>query len=373
MKRVVIAINTSWNIYHFRAPLIRAFQDAGYEVISIAPHDQFTPRLKQLVNAHYGIPMQNAGTSVWHDSRLLQRYRKLLKKIRPDILLCYTIKPNIYATLAAASLGIPVINNVSGLGTAFIRQSWLTWLVKHLYRHAFRYSSHVYFQNTEDKTLFEQNRLVKPEKTSLLPGSGINLERYHPEGNAASNDADKLQFLLIARMLWDKGVGEFVDAARLVKAQYPLCRFRLLGPTDVINKTAIDLFTIQGWVEEGMVDYLGEQDDVREAIAVHDCIVLPSYREGMSRVLLEAAAMGKPLIASDVPGCREAIEPGINGLLCQVRDAQDLADNMLRFIRLDALARQEMGTQSRKLAESRFDERIVIRHYLDEVLRLIGP
>lgn len=365
--RVLISINTAWNIFHFRAPLIRALKAAGFEVLSAAPADPYRERLRQMVDAHYDLPMDNAGTSPIRDLILLLRYGALLQKTKPAVLLAYTIKPNIYGTLAARFLRIPVINNVSGLGTAFLRDDWLTRVACELYKFAFQWSSIVFFQNPSDRDLFLARGLVAREKTRLIPGSGIDLERFKPMHASREINAP-IRFCLIARLLRDKGVVEFVEAARRVKVQYPNTVFNLVGPTSVKNQTAIPLEEVQGWVKEGVVEYLGETEDAKSVIAAQDCIVLPSYREGMSRVLLEAAAMGKPLIASDVPGCHDVVTDAVNGFTCTVRDAAALAEAMLRFLSLTPEERTAMGRASRLKAENEFDEKIVFKAYIDAIM-----
>jgi glycosyltransferase involved in cell wall biosynthesis len=366
---IMISINTSWNIFHFRAPLITAVRHAGYEVVSAAPDDAYTGRLRALVDAHYTLPMDNAGTSPLRDAALCWRYWRLLKRVRPAALLSYTIKPNIYGALAARLLGIPVIANVSGLGTAFIRMTWLTRVVMALYRIAFARVVCVFFQNAEDRDLFIAHNLVTPQQAKLIAGSGINLDEFKPT-ELPRDAVAPLTFTLIARMVWDKGIGEFVEAARTVKAIHPHTVFRLIGPSNVQNQTAIDAATLNAWHAEGVIEYGGETSDVRTAIAASDCIVLPSYREGLSRVLLEAAAMGKPLIATDVAGCRQVVIHRENGLLCAPHNAQSLAQAILEFIALTPAARAAMGAASRAKAEREFDEKTVFEAYL-AVLRTL--
>lgn len=366
---ILISINTSWNIVNFRSSLVRALQAQGYRVVSASPPDAYTERLRTLVDQHIDLPMDNAGTSLRRDFRLACNYLRMLRTVKPDALLTYTIKPNIYGTLAARVAGVPVIANVSGLGTAFIRTNWLTQMVKLLYRFALRHAVCVFFQNSEDRDLFVSMKLVRPEKTALLPGSGIDLKYFLPVGTPR-DAAVPVSFVLIARLLWDKGIGEFVEAARMVKASHPHIIFRLVGPIGVANKTAVPASAIEDWVREGVIEYLGETDHVRDIMAQHDCVVLPSYREGMSRVLLEAAAMGKPLIATDVPGCRQVVEHGVNGLLCKPYDAADLAARMLEFIACNTEQRTAMGQQSRAKAEREFDEQQVIDAYLTQLAQL---
>ena len=368
-RTVLISINSSWNIFNFRSGLIRSLRSHGYRVITAAPRDAYSDRLAALVDAHYDLSMDNGGTNPLRDGALTGSYISLLRHLKPDVLLTYTIKPNIYGTFAAKLCGVPVIANVSGLGTAFIRTNWLTRLVKLLYRAAFRNASYVFFQNAHDRDLFVANKLVAAEKAGLLPGSGIDLTYFHPSHNTAPNGP--LGFVLIARLLWDKGIGEYVEAARRVKAQHPDAQFHIVGARGVKNKTAIDDGAIAQWASEGVVAYLGETDDIRSVIALHDCVVLPSYREGMSRVLLEAAAMGKPLIASDVPGCADVVGNNVNGLLCTPRDANALADAMLQFIALSPAERTAMGAASRAKAESEFDEQRVFDAYLERIATLV--
>ena len=370
-KTLLISANTSWNLYHFRSGLIRDLQAQGYRVIAAAPKDAYSERLAAMVSEYYALPMAGAGTSLWGDLLVWWRYLRLLRAVKPSVLLTYTIKPNIYGALAARLCGVPVIANVSGLGTVFIRRNWVTRVATGLYRLAFRGRVTVLFQNTHDRDLFLGMKLVNAEKAELLPGSGVDLEYFSPL--PARTEDGKTAFVLIARMLWDKGVSEFVDAARLVKAVYPQVVFRLVGPKDVANKTAIAGEVLAQWVAEGAVEYVGPTEEVREVIAQHDCVVLPSYREGMSRVLLEAAAMEKPLIASDVPGCREVVTEGANGFLCRPRDSKHLADCMIRFLELSPPQRVQMGQASRVKVEQEFNQQRVFDIYRALVSRYCAP
>jgi glycosyltransferase involved in cell wall biosynthesis len=363
--RILISINTSWNIYNFRLALIRALVDAGYEVIAAAPPDAYSARLHELGCRYVPIPMDNKGTSPILDSILFLRYIKLLHRERPDVYLGYTIKPNVYGSLAAQVLGIPVINNIAGLGTAFINDSWVTWIAKLLYRVSLARSKTVFFQNVDDLDIFINNKLIRKETASVIPGSGIDLNAFRPREKETTNKT--FCFLLIARLLWDKGIREYVEAARIVRQNAPSVTFQLLGFLDVENRTAVDRESVKSWIEDGLIDYLGVRDDVRPAIAAADCVVLPSYREGMPRTLLEAAAMAKPLIATDVAGCRQIVDHGVNGFLCRVRDPEDLARRMLEMIGMSPEERREMGAAGRAKTEREYDERIVIQRYLDAI------
>lgn len=371
-KTAVISINASWNIVNFRRGLIAALQERGFDVVALAPEDAYSGRFAALGVRFQPIAMDSQGVSPVRDARLLLRYRRALADIRPDVFLGYTAKPNIYGSLAAHSLGIPVINNVSGLGTAFIKQGLLTRIVSMLYLLAFRRSRTVFFQNAEDRDLFVGSGLVRPEQSGLLPGSGINLTEFSPDP-ADTPPGRPFTFLLVARLLRDKGVGEYVEAARRVRTAAPETRFQLLGFLDVANRTAIARAEVDAWVAEGLIDYLGHADDVRPSIAAADCVVLPSYREGLPRVLLEGGAMGKPLIATDVPGCRHVVEHGVNGYLCAVRDAGALATAMLDMIRAGSEKRAAMGAAARRKVETEYDERIPVARYLDAIEKALTP
>ena len=364
-KTVVISINSSWNILNFRSGLIEALKADGYRVVALSPADDHSPRFAALGVEHVPIAIDSAGTSPLADLRLLLRYRRALKRIRPDLLLGYTAKPNVYGSLAAHALGIPVINNISGLGTAFIERGLLAPIISGLYRLALRRSATVFFQNPEDEALFLSSKLVRPEQARLLPGSGIDLEHFGP-GKGSRGDGP-FTFLMLGRLLWQKGVAEYVEASRLVRRQVPDVRFQLLGFLDVQNRSAVGRRDVDSWVAEGLIDYLGDTSDVRPFVAAADCIVLPSYREGLPRVLLEGAAMGKPLIASDVPGCRQVVEHGVNGFLCAPADATSLAGAMLEMMALARPSRAAMGAAGRRKVETSFAESLAVDAYREAI------
>jgi glycosyltransferase involved in cell wall biosynthesis len=289
--------------------------------------------------------------------------------------------------LAAHWQGIPVINNIAGLGAVFISGGWLVKVVRSLYRMALRHSKKVFFQNPDDRAMFVDGGLVRDEVTDLLPGSGIDLARFSPPISSAqvklgypasSNGKDchdnviQFRFLLIARMLRDKGVCEYVEAARQLRQRWPQAEFCLLGFLDVQNPAAITRSDMDTWVAEGVVNYLGTSDDVRVQITKADCIVLPSYREGTPRSLLEAAAMARPIITTNAVGCREVVDDGVNGYLCKVRNPTDLADKMSQMLQLSCTQRFEMGMRGRAKMEAEFDEQIVIGKYLAAVRDAVG-
>ncbi|MEY4766847.1 MAG: hypothetical protein RI907_3520 [Pseudomonadota bacterium] len=365
-QKVLICINAAWNIANFRAGLIRGLQEAGYEVIALAPPDEAVARVEAMCR-FVPLHMDKQGTRPDRDLALLWRIRGILRRERPAVYLGYTVKPNVYGSLAAHSLGIPVVNNIAGLGAVFIQDGWLVRLVRKLYTLALRRSSTVFFQNDDDRQLFLSHGMVKPGATRLLPGSGIDLSRFAPAPWPEGLGGRPVRFLLVARMLWDKGVGEFVEAARHLRAQGLPVQCVLLGFVDVENPAAISRAQVEAWVQEGVVEYLGSTDDVRPHLAQADCVVLPSYREGTPRTLLEAAAMARPLITTNAVGCKEVVDDGVNGYLCEVRSADSLAQAMQRFMALSVEQRQAMGLRGRDKMARQFDERLVVQAYIDAI------
>lgn len=371
--KIVLAANSTWNIVNFRKSLIEALGDHGYSVVILSPPDDALPRLQALHVKHVPLEMNRKGTSPIEDLYLLFQYWRILKRIRPAAFLGFTAKPNIYGSLAAALLKIVSINNISGLGTAFIRRTYLTVVVTTLYKIALRASHTVFFQNTDDRQLFLSLGATCLKQSRLLPGSGVDLEHFNYSPPTHRN-GENLIFLLVGRLLWDKGVGEFVGAAQIVRELYPACRFRILGFLDSENRTAVPSCELVRWQSEHLIEYLGGTDDVRPAVCASDVVVLPSYREGLPRALLEAGALGRPLIATDVPGCRDVVQDGTNGYLCAPRNAAALAASMIRMIELSTDQRVQMGAAARESVQAQFSEEVVIQQYL-QVLKdaLNGP
>ncbi len=363
--RLIIALNSAWNLVNFRSGLIKALVAKGYEVVAVAPHDKYASQLQMLGCRFIPLDMDNKGTHPGRDLLLLIRFFILVRRLKPNVFLAYTVKPNIYGSFAAHLLRVPVINNIAGLGTVFIKGGWLNRLVRSLYRVTLSRSNKVFFQNADDQQLFVSGGLVSQAVADQLPGSGIDLVKFQP---TALPFRPIVRFLLIARMLWDKGVGEYVEAARLLKQRGVAADCCLLGFLEVQNPAAISRAQMDDWVAEGVVRYLGVSDNVREEIAQADCVVLPSYyREGTPRTLLEAAAMARPIVTTDSVGCRDVVEDGVNGYLCKPRDASDLAVKMERIARMSPREREVMGSFGRVKIEREFDEQIVIDKYLSAI------
>jgi len=369
-KTIAIVINTSWNIFNFRTGLLKALQEEGYRIVAIAPKDSFSHRLEALGFEYYEIKMNNKGTNTFEDLMLIADFYKLFKTIKPDVTLHYTIKPNIYGTLAAKLAGVPVINNVSGLGTVFLDDRFTSKIARWLYRVTFQFSKKVFFQNKHDRELFIERRLVDEAKTDRLPGSGIDINKYIPVKHPV--DKGNVKFLFIARLLRDKGLFEYVDAARALKPRYPNVSFGILGPFYPDNPSAVTEESMERWQNEGVIDYLGVSENVEDFIATSDCVVLPSYREGLSRVLLEASIMARPIVTTNVPGCQELVDEGYNGYVCKVKDAEDLARKMEKMLLLEDIERINMGLHGRQKIINEFDEKIVIKKYKEAIEILLN-
>jgi glycosyltransferase involved in cell wall biosynthesis len=366
---IVFAANSAWNILNFRMNLVRALAAEGLNPVALVPPGEGEAELRQVGVPVHTIPMSADDTSPLSGFMLVVRYIQALRRIRPAAFLGFTPKPNIFGSMAASVLRIPVVNNVTGLGTAFIHGGVLGTLVPNLDRIALRRSHRVFFHNEEDESLFLEKGLAPPGKTAVIAGSGVDLQRF--TATLLPGKGDGLTFLFVGRLLREKGIGEFVEAARMVKTQAPTTHFHVLGSTDEGNR-GVPADEIRRWRTEGVVDYLGTTRDVRPFIEAADCVVLPSYREGMPRVLLVAAAMGRPLIGADVPGCRQIVREGETGFLAEARSGQALAEKMMELIRLDPMAREQMGRRARKVAEAEFSEELVNRAYFDALAPIAG-
>ncbi|MGI4730518.1 MAG: glycosyltransferase family 4 protein [Janthinobacterium lividum] len=367
-RTVLISANTGWNLLNFRIGLIRALRVQGWRVVAVAPSDPAaTGKLEALGCIVEPVSLDSVGLNPTRDLRTLAQYVRLMRRYRPSHYLSWTPKPNVYGAMAARMCGVTAIINISGIGSVFIADSMLTRFVQHVYRFAFAGARTAFFQNQTDRDLFLARKLVRPSQAVVLPGSGVDLTHFRPSSASVMSSAPV--FVLIARLLRDKGVEEFVGAAEALRARGVRARFQLLGPVGVINPTAIGRDRLRQWVEAGAVEYLGEAEDVRPFIAAADCVVLPSYREGTARVLLEAGAMGKPVVATDVPGCRDPIEHGRTGLLCEVRSVESLASALAAMAALTPDERAAMGAAGRAKMEAEYDQRIVIDRYLLELAR----
>ncbi|MCX7201494.1 MAG: glycosyltransferase family 4 protein [Burkholderiales bacterium] len=356
-----LSANTTWYVVNFRSRLIASLIEQGWRVVVLSPTDRHVSRLIACGAEHVPLELDNAGTNPLRELHTLWSIRRALKQIAPSVVLTFTPKVNIYLSMAARSLHVPVIANISGLGRGFESRGWLQRVSQVLYLTALKWPSTVFFQNEEDRTHFIAAGLVRASRTQRLPGSGVDVQRFSPR---AKPQGGPMRFLLVARLLWAKGVGEFVEAARIVKAQHPDVEFALAGFVDVGNDAAVPRATIEAWEQEGLLTFLGSFDDMVPVYAQADCVVLPSYyREGVPRSLLEAASMGKPIITTDSVGCRDTVAHGVTGWLVKPRDAQVLAEAMVRVLHMPANQAAQVSRQARQRIVAEFDEQIVLDAY----------
>ncbi len=364
--RIAILLNTSWYIYNFRKNLIIALQKAGYNTIAIAPFDNYSIKLEELGCEYHHLEIDSKSKNPLYDIALLYRMRQVLKKAQPDILLNFTIKPNVYGSLAAQSLGIKCINNVAGMGTLFTDGFFSRTILKTLFRVSQLKVHTVFFQNPDDLRELTQTHIINKNKSHLLPGSGVNLKEfpYTPLSNKK-----ELVFLLIARMIHPKGIIELVNAGKILQQKgYHNFKIQLLGELGVNNPSAISHSEMDQLRKNDFVEYLGKTDNVKAVIQDCSVVVLPSYyREGTPKSLLEALAIGRPIITTNMPGCKETVIDNKNGYICIPKSAEELALRMEEFISLDFNQKLEMGRQSRKIAEQKYDEQIVINAYLNSI------
>lgn len=362
-KKVMLTGNSEMVIFKFRLELIERLLQDGYEVYVAFPKTAFGDgeTISKKYGCHYiELEISSHGTNPFADLKLLQQYKRVLHTVKPDVLLTFTIKPNIYGAIAAGRCNVLCIMNVSGLGTAVEQPGILQWITTKLYRIATKKVQCVFFQNTENESFFA-DRCIAEGKRRLLPGSGVNLERFkvleYPKG-------DVINFLFMARILKEKGIDQYLDAAKEIHTKYPHVHFYVLGVCDNPEYAA----KLRQMEEADIIQYHGQQKDVLPFQKMSSCTIHPTYYpEGLSNVLLESAASGRPIITTDRSGCREVVEDGVNGFVCRKQDAEDLIRQIEKFLALSWEQRRDMGLAGRYKVEREFDRQIVVDVYLEEI------
>jgi glycosyltransferase involved in cell wall biosynthesis len=365
--KIAIVTNSSWAAYNFRLNLAEAIESNGFEVIFIIPFDgKYSEKLKENFKC-YNFAIDSKSLNPFKDLQTFFILFGIYMKVKPNLVCHFTIKLNIYGSLAAKLCNIPSIANITGLGTVFIKNSIATFIAKFLYKFSMIFPCKIFFQNNDDLNYFLENKLINNLKGQILPGSGVDLNKF--KFSPIGLKKNRFVFLMIARLLKDKGIYEYIEAIRIIKNQYSgqLIEFQLLGEANVNNKSAIKTSELTLWVDLGLISYLGVSDQVQNVILECNCVVLPSYREGMPRSILEAFAIGRPSIVTDVPGCRDIVEHKRNGLLCKVKSAEDLAKKMIEMVELPEEARLKFAENGRNKIEYYFDEKIVIDAYLKSI------
>ncbi len=357
--KVLMISNVTSGLVSFRSELIERLS-TEYEVIVLAPDNGKRDVLESLGTSVIPMEMERHGTNPLKEMKVVSFYKQKMKEIKPRIVLSYTIKPNIYAGIAAASLGIPCVANITGLGPAVENGGMIRMITIPLYRYGLRKAQKVFFQNTSNRDFMIAHRMVKKGQYDLLPGSGVNLEKYTVQPYPQEDTVD---FVFISRVIKEKGIDQYLDAAKAIKEKHPETRFHICGSCEEQYETVLKELH-----ENGTVIYHGRIDDISGMHRKSACTVHPTfYPEGMSNVLLESCACGRPIITTDRPGCREIVDDGVNGFVVKQQDSIDLIEKIEQFLSLSWEERRQMGLAGRAKVEKEFDRNIVIDKYLKEI------
>lgn len=366
--KIIFCDNTLWGLVNFRGEVIRHLVDLGHHVVLVAPEKEDKQMRTKIPEGVRYVPVDMGRTSLnpINDFKYLVRMFLIFKREKPDYIFTYTIKPNIYGSIAARLVGCHSTAMMAGLGYIFINDGFVLRTARKLYRFGLSFTDHIMLLNQYNRQLVISKHMCSADKIVLLEGGeGINIANYEKYDNASNETT----FLFIGRILWDKGYDEFTRAARKVKEVYPNAKFELLGSLDPSYPKSVPLERLKKDETDGIVKYIGFTPDMSQVYSRRGIVMtLPSYSEGMNRALMEACATGKPIITSDIPGCREAVEEGKNGFLVPVRNVDALADAMIRFLRMNEDEKEMFSNNSRYMAEKLFDVRNVIKKY-DEILK----
>ncbi len=362
MSKILIYANDYKTIANFRMELLERFLALGHTVTLSLPEDERSHVFKDMGCSVIPAPITRHGTNPIAELKLIRVYKKQMKQISPDCVLTFTVKPNIYASIAAAARKVPYINNITGLGSVMQSESFLKKMMLRLQKYAYRKSACVFFQNEGNRRYFQERRIVG-EQARLLPGSGVNLKLH--SFSEYPSEQETVDIAIVSRLRKDKGYDEFFAMMRTLLPRYPRLRFHIIGWIEEDSYREI----LAQYENDPRVIYYGEltQKQVHEALRSCHCLCHPSYHEGMANVLMEAAAAGRPTLASDIPGCREIVEQGVTGFTFRVQDADALTEAVERFLALEEEAHREMGKKAREKMEREFDREIVIRSYLEQI------
>jgi len=366
MARILILTNTIRGLYNFRYELLERLISEGFEVYFSVPENKNDTKVKKLLELgcnHIETNLDRRSMNPLKDLQLIKQYKEIIKNIKPDVILSYTIKPNIYGAHVAKKYKIPLIINVTGLGSGF-NNTYTKILVEKMYKYACNDVACIFFENEANYNYFIDNNLAKKDKSNIVPGSGVNLEKFRPMDKTKEDGI--IRFLFIGRIMKEKGIEEYLKAAEYITDKYSNVEFQILGPFEEEKYKKIILNN-----NNSKIKYLGVSYDVRNEIKEVDCIINPTYHEGMSNVLLEGAAMAKPLMASNIPGCREIVDNGVNGYLFEPKNEKNLIDTIEKFLTLNEIEKKKMGLASRQKVERNFDRNIVIEANLEEIYKIL--
>lgn len=374
--KLLMMANTDWYIYNFRLPIAQRTREMGWQVVLVSPSGEYTSQIQAHGFRWLPIRMGRRGISILPEWNTLRQITGIYRREAPDIVHHFTMKPVLYGSLAARSAGIRyVVNTVAGLGYLFGSERYDMRIARALLGPVFRHALsgkrvRVVFENQADREYMVARRFVPQHRTSVIQGAGVDLDRFQP----SPEPSDPCSVIMASRLLWDKGIKEFVEAARILRENRAQVRFVLVGEPDPGNPSSVPKARIQAWVEEGLIEWWGRRSDMPTVFAQSHIVALPSYREGVPTVLLEAAASGRPVVATDIPGCRAAVKDGVTGILVPPKDPQALAAAIGRLIR-DPQQRRELGWRGRELMEERFDELHIVEATVEiyEELMSGGP
>jgi len=360
--KIAFVGNTSFSLYKFRLGVMRSFISKGYEVIAIAPEDEYSSLFQNENIKFISIQIEGKGKSIVKDIKLIYELIDIYKTNKIDFIFHYTIKPNIYGSIACRVLNIPSIAVTTGLGFSFNQKSLLNYLVKKLYKFSLNKVIEVWFLNSNDKNIFIENKIISTEKAYMLHSEGIDSNYYKPISK--ENNSTKFTFLLLSRLIKEKGIEEYVKASEVLKQKGIEVECQLLGKQEKESSHSISIEAVKEWHNNGIINYLGEFIDIRKYIANCDCVVLPSYyMEGVPRCLMEAMSMERPIITTDNVGCNELIIDKINGLICEPRNIMDLANKMEEMAKTSYEKRNQFGENGRNRILDYFDERKIVEQY----------
>lgn len=357
--KVLILTNNLSGLHNFRIEVVQTIINEGHHLTISGPLNKSIVYFENLKCDYFPTPFNRKGTNPIKDFKLVFQYIKIIKKVKPDVVLSYTIKPNIYGGMACRWKGVPQIANITGLGTAVENPGWMQKLTIMLYRIGLKNAHTVFFQNKANREFCISHKMVKGHHV-LIPGSGVNLERHQYKDYPPEYP---LRFVFISRLVKQKGIEQYLEAAEQLKKIHPDIEFHILGFCEGNYKDRLDLLQ-----KKGIVEYHGRQMDVRPYLGMCHCVIHPSfYPEGMSNVLLESCANGRPVITTDRPGCGEIVDEGITGFVVKQQDTKDLIEKITKFIQLPYETKKQMGVKARKKVEKEFDRNIVVNAYLKEL------
>lgn len=366
-KKVMLITNHDDDVFCFRKELVEGIIDDGYEMLISCPYGEKFELMKDIPFELDDVEIDRRGMNPFADIKLYNHYYKVMKEKKPDVVLTYTAKPNVYASMAAKRLGIPYINNVTGLGSVLSKNAIVKNGVIALFRMAFKHSACIFFQNSENMELAKKQHMVKGEY-HLIPGSGVNTDRFPLQ--PYPDDSGKIIFNYIGRVLHDKGVDDYIEAAKRICAKHKNVEFNIIGFVEPTENHYID--DLKELEKAGIVYYRGSQKDVKPFIARSHATIHPStYGEGMSNVLLESASSGRPLITTDNAGCRETVNDGISGYIYHGGNVDELTKAIEKFLKLSNKEREQMGIEGRKKVKKEFSRTLVVKAYLDMIKKII--